>query len=86
MCVHLVGTLLTRQMPAFGKFDGTQVRCDVGPDAGDVVGFADPLEVRSPQGQHRAGEVGVPVLGVLGDILLAGAVIVAGTITAPACW
>src|SRR5947208_6234108 len=76
--VDFSGTLLVRQVPAAGKLYRDQVIGDLRPYPGHVVGLAHPLEVGAPQGQHRAGQRPARVLVILGHVLLACAVVVAG--------
>ncbi len=77
MPVHLVRTLLVREVGAVRETDGAQVVGQVGPDLAHVERFADPLEILTPQRQDGAVDALVPVGLVLRHIQRPGAVVVA---------
>lgn len=78
MAGELPGLFLLGQMRAVRKRDRGQVLRDVTPDRGHVEQVTYGLEIFSPQGQHRAGQLPMFVFAVLRDVLLARSVIAAG--------
>lgn len=68
-----------RQVRAARQRNGPEVRGDPCPYRRDVECLPDPFEAGAPQRQHRAGDLAVGILLVLGLVLLPGPVVVAGT-------